>query len=103
MNLKNGEFYLNASGEIIKIVDIKIKDLNRTFYDSNSNSYSENGKFYPDNKLESSIDLIAHIPKELHKMICELVNNYHTNNEVKVSAYFNSLWQHHSNTYKDEI
>lgn len=26
MNLKNGEFYLSASGEIIKIVDIEIKE-----------------------------------------------------------------------------
>lgn len=83
MKLEVGEFYLNANGEIIKIVEIHINNSNTEFYDSNSNSYSENGKFYIESIVESCIDLIAHIPKELHHSICELINDYHTNNYVK--------------------
>lgn len=98
MKLEVGEFYLSASGEIVKIV-CECTFIS-VFYDYEDNEYKNNGEYITKNKDR---DLIAHIPKELHKMICELVNNYHTNNEVKVFAYFNSLWQHNCNTYKDEI
>lgn len=83
MKLEVGEFYLNANGEIIKIVEIHINNSNTEFYDSNSNSYSENGKFYIESIVESCIDLIAHIPKELHFDIIKTIKAYHSDNSIK--------------------
>lgn len=76
LKIEVGEFYLSASGEVIEII-IKRSDM---FEDVYSNYFYEDGICYGDIR---DFDLIAHIPKELHYRICELINDYHTSNEVK--------------------
>jgi len=76
MKLEVGEFYLSASGEVIEII---YKEDNM-FEDVYLNSFFEDGICNGDIR---DFDLIAHIPKQLHHSICELINDYHTNNYVK--------------------
>jgi len=72
MKLEVGEFYLSAGGEI---VEINFFNKFSMFEDINCNTYLENGKCNGDCR---EFDLIAHIPKELHYKICDLINDYHT-------------------------
>lgn len=77
MKLEVGEFYLTEDGRIIKIDENKQKDL---FLDSDDYFYNEIGV---NDFINTNRNLIAHIPKELHHSICELINDYHTNNYIK--------------------
>lgn len=73
MKLQVGEFYLSAGGEIVKIA----APYNKTLFEDNSGRvYSKNG-IYLETSYSDDEDLIAHIPKELHYKICDLINDYH--------------------------
>lgn len=75
MQLEAGEFYLSAGGNIYEIDYIS----NNCCYTRDSGiEYFLNGKFWNDDS-ESSLDLIAHIPKELHWSIINQINSYHRN------------------------
>lgn len=78
MKLEVGEVYLNAAGNIVKI-DSYIKGV-YPFKTKNNYSYKANGR-YNDNKTE--LDLIAHIPKELHYEICRTIKVYYTDEKAK--------------------
>lgn len=77
MKLKVGEFYLTEDGRIIKITENKQKDL---FLDSDDYFYNEIGV---NDIINTNRNLIAHIPKELHYRICDMVNTYHTDEKAK--------------------
>ncbi|MGL5752144.1 MAG: hypothetical protein ACRCXT_16545 [Paraclostridium sp.] len=77
LKLESGEFYLTEDGRITKIVEKQEKDL---YLDSDDYFYNDIGV---NDIANTNRNLIAHIPKELHYRICELINDYHTNNEVK--------------------
>lgn len=77
MKIEVGKHYLNASGEIVKIID---KESNY-YKDSNSRFYYNNG-FY-DYHIETKQDLIAEIPKVLHYEILRLINNYYTKDKFR--------------------
>ena len=76
MKLEVGEFYLSASGEIIKIDWFNTE----TFEDNSSNTYFENGKCDGDCR---EFDLIAEIPKELHQYLIQTIKDYHTDSDFK--------------------
>lgn len=78
MKLEVGEFYLSASGEIVNI-NGKDGDM---FLDTNSNGYFLNGNVRPKDKI-SVYDLIAHIPKALHFRLCEIIEDYYIDGDVK--------------------
>lgn len=78
MKLEIGEFYLSASGEIVNI-NGKGGDM---FLDTNSNGYFLNGNVRPKDKI-SVYDLIAHIPKALHFRLCEIIEDYYIDGDVK--------------------
>lgn len=86
VELQVGEFYLSASGEIVKICSIGIEVINykntKVFYDIGDNYYEYGGTCVGNIR---EFDLIAHIPKELHYMITKLINNYHTKENYKKS------------------
>lgn len=86
LKLEVGEFYLSASGEIFKIDSYQKGQY--PFKTKNNYSYKQNGRY---NQNSTELDLIAHIPKELHYRICEIVKEYHTNIEVK--EFVNSIYQ----------
>lgn len=89
MNLKIevGHYYLNANGEIVKIIDghdsihFLIKDF--YYYDISDNSYFENGKCSGDCR---EFDLIAEIPKELNQYLIQTIKDYHTDLDFKNSV-----------------
>ena len=78
MNLEVNEYYLNASGEIVKIIEFNRVD---RLYFSENNSYFEDGLYYSDEKHRK--DLIAEVPKELHWWILYNIKNFHTNRNVR--------------------
>ena len=78
LKLEVGKFYLSASGEIIKINGSN-KNLN-TFLDINDNEYEVNGICVGDMRL---FDLIAYIPKQLHFRLCEIIEDYYIDIDVK--------------------
>lgn len=78
MKLESGKHYLNASGEIVKIIIKDDENVIYKFKDGNQLCYLENGRFLCD-KEESGFDLIAEIPTELHWSIIQQVLNYHKN------------------------
>ena len=78
MKLEVGEFYLSASGEVFKIDSYQKGQY--SFKTKNNYSYKQNGR-YNDNKTE--LDLIAHIPKELHFRLCEIIEDYYIDIDVK--------------------
>lgn len=90
MELKVGEFYLTEDGRIIKIAE-KCDDNN--YLDGDDYYYNKSGI---NDITDTKRNIIAYIPKELHYKIYELINDYHTNDEVKVfidSNYENkSCW-----------
>lgn len=86
MKLEVGEFYLSAYGEIVNI-NGKDKDI---FLDTNSNGYFLNGHVRPKDKI-SVYDLIAHIPKELHYKIIDIIKDYYTIPLIRYSI--NNLYE----------
>ena len=83
MKLEVGEYYLSAGGEIIEISYFNTE----TFEDINENYYKEDGVIYGDCR---EFDLIAHIPKELHKHILNEINSYYTDKDFK--EVVDSVW-----------
>ena len=92
MKLEVGEFYLSASGNITKIVDYIDNEDKEDEYNYLANDdewYRYDGIYGAE---ISNRDLIAHIPKELHYRICDMINNYHTDEKAKFhidNAYIN--------------
>lgn len=84
MKLEVGEYYLSAGGEI---VEINFLNKYNMFEDINCNSYFENGQCDGD---AMQFDLIAHIPKELHKHILNEINSYYTDKDFK--EVVDSVW-----------
>lgn len=77
MKLEVGEFYLTEDGRIIKITENKQKDL---FLDSDDYFYNEIGV---NDIINTNRNLIAHIPKQLHFRLCEIIEDYYTDIDVK--------------------
>jgi len=71
MKLEVGEFYLSASGEVVKITGCGKGELE----DTNFNKYNLQGIYI---KGYRSNDLIAHIPKGLHYKIIDIIKDYYT-------------------------
>ena len=83
MNLKVGEYYLSAGGEIIEINYFNTE----TFEDINENLYFENGECDGDAR---EFDLIAHIPKSLHLHILNEINSFYTDKDFMETV--KSVW-----------
>lgn len=79
MKLEVNEYYLNSSGEIVKI---EIYDSFHYWRDSNCNSYSYKGEYLGVHR--GQYDLIAHIPKTLHYDLLKRIEAYHTNDSYKI-------------------
>lgn len=83
MKLQVGEFYLSANGNITKIIECTDCDELQDEYNYKSNDdewYRYDGNY---GENSSQKDLIAHIPKELHYRICDMIKNYHTDEKAK--------------------
>lgn len=85
MKLEVGEYYLSAGGGIIKIVHYDKYGFR--FEDENVNYYKEDGVIYGDCR---EFDLIAHIPKQLHKHILNEINSYYTDKDFMETV--KSVW-----------
>ena len=72
MKLEVGKHYLTEDGKIIKIVEKQEKDL---FLDSDDYFYNEIGV---NDIINTSRNLIAEIPKELHQHLIQIIKDYHT-------------------------
>lgn len=79
MKLEVGNFYLNASGEIVQITHMVFYD----YCDTNDNGYFDDGTTYVEPQTN---DLIAEIPKELHQHLIQTIKDYHTNSEFKANV-----------------
>ena len=73
MKIEVGKFYMCANGEIITIINSSISSDGWLWAD-NGRSYYINGRCAKDE--ESEYDLIAEIPKELHRHLIKEVMNY---------------------------
>lgn len=86
MKLEVGEYYLSGSGAMVKIDHFN--QIRCRYYDNFDNEYETNGKYLianPHNK-----DLIAHIPKELHKHILNEINSYYSDKDFMKTV--KSVW-----------
>ena len=79
MKLEEGKYYLTEDGKIIKIVEKQEKDL---FLDSDDYFYNEIGV---NDIINTSRNLIAEIPKELHQYIIQTIKDYHTESDFKAT------------------
>lgn len=86
MKLENGQYYLAANGEIIKTVSESL--MSGCFHTTDGKAYCLDGKYRDD--INSDIDLIAHIPKQLHKHILNEINSYYTDKDFK--EVVDSVW-----------
>ena len=78
MKLEVGEFYLSANGNITKIVECADCEELQDEYNYKSNDdewYRYDGNYGENN---SQKDLIAHIPKQLHYKIMDIIKDYYT-------------------------
>lgn len=80
MKLEVGKFYLTEDGKIIKIVEKQEKDL---FLDSDDYFYNEIGV---NNIIDTSRNLIAEVPKELHQHLIQTIKDYHTDLDFKATV-----------------
>ena len=80
MKLEVGKFYLTEDGKIIKIVEKKEKDL---FLDSDDYFYNEIGV---NDIINTSRNLIAEVPKELHQYLIQTIKDYHTDLDFKATV-----------------
>jgi len=75
-------FYLQATGQIIKIVEIDAEDRREdNRYDSEDRAYFPDGRYYLNEPDER--DLIAYIPSALHFEILRIIEAYHTQDSFK--------------------
>lgn len=88
MKLEVGEFYLTEDGRIIKIYENKQKDL---FLDSDDYFYNEIGV---NDIINTNRNLIAHIPKQLHYKIMDIIKDYYTIPMIRDSI--NNLYEKRS-------
>ena len=73
MKLQVNSYYLNAGGEIIKIVNKDDEECIYPYYDSNR-SYTSDGKYK--RTIETEYDLLLEIPKDKYKAFIEgLIND----------------------------
>ena len=79
MKLEAEKFYLTEDGKIIKIVEKQEKDL---FLDSDDYFYNEIGV---NDITNTSRNLIAEIPKELHQYLIQTIKDYHTDLDFKAT------------------
>lgn len=91
MKLEAGEYYLSANGEIIKIKDMFYK----RYVSSSGIQYLQNGKYIHNTistigRQNLSLDLIAHIPKELHLHILNEINSFYTDKDFMETV--KSVW-----------
>lgn len=77
MKLEVGEFYLSASGEILELESFLRDGL---FIDTSGQKYDIDGVAVD---MLTNYDLIAHIPKQLHFRLCEIIEDYYTDIDVK--------------------
>ena len=80
MKLEVGKFYLTEDGKIIKIVEKQEKDL---FLDSDDYFYNEIGV---NDIIDTSRNLIAEIPEELHQYLIQTIKDYHTDLDFKATV-----------------
>ena len=80
MKLEVGKFYLTEDGKIIKIVEKQEKDL---FLDSDVYFYNEIGV---NDIIDTSRNLIAEVPKELHQYLIQTIKDYHTDLDFKATV-----------------
>ena len=80
MKLEVGKFYLTEDGKIIKIVEKQEKDL---FLDSDDYFYNEIGV---NDIINTSRNLIAEVPKELHQYLIQTIKDYHTDLDFKATV-----------------
>ena len=83
MKLEVGEFYLSANGNITKIIECTDCEELQDEYNYKSNDdewYRYDGNYGENN---SGKDLIAHIPKQLHFRLCEIIEDYYIDGDVK--------------------
>lgn len=80
MKLEVGKFYLTEDGKIIKIVEKQEKDL---FLDSDDYFYNEIGV---NDIIDTSRNLIAEVPKELHQHLIQTIKDYHTDLDFKATV-----------------
>lgn len=76
LSLEGDKIYLTSLGEITKILH-KTGNLYKC---SNGTEYNISGH---DVRDDSSKDIIAEVPKELHFEMLRVINEYHTNKEFK--------------------
>ena len=80
MKLEVEKFYLTEDGKIIKIVEKQEKDL---YLDSDDYFYNEIGV---NDIIDTSRNLIAEIPKELHQYLIQTIKDYHTDSDFKATV-----------------
>ena len=80
MKLEVGKHYLTEDGKIIKIVEKQEKDL---FLDSDDYFYNEIGV---NDIINTSRNLIAEVPKELHQYLIQTIKDYHTDLDFKATV-----------------
>jgi hypothetical protein len=76
MKIEVNEFYLNAIGEFVQIVE----EYENSFRDANLIYYSKKGLVTGDNR---EFDLISHIPKELHYELIRRIQMYYKKDNYK--------------------
>lgn len=84
MKLEVGEYYLTEDARIISIVKEYSKD---NYLDKDDYFYSEQGL---NDILNTKRNIIAHIPKQLHKHILNEINSYYTDKDFK--EVVDSVW-----------
>ena len=88
MKLEVGEYYLSAGGEIVQIQLINKKESMYPYQSISGSMYMQDGRYFEDEQNEQ--DLIAHIPKKLHKHILNEINSYYTYKDFK--EVVDSVW-----------
>lgn len=88
MKLEVGEYYLSAAGEIVQIQLINKKESMFPYQSISGSIYMQNGSYFEDEENEQ--DLIAHIPKQLHKHILNEINSYHT--DIDFRKVVDNVW-----------
>lgn len=88
MKLEVGEYYLSAGGEIVNIQLINKKESMFPYQAISGSIYMQDGSYFEDE--EDKQDLIAHMPKQLHKHILNEINSYYTDKDFK--EVVDSVW-----------
>ena len=90
-DFKAGEYYLNARGEVIKVIGVNSKD-DEYPVETKYKYHTETGRVYSDG--EHPQDLIAHIPAPVMFEFLRIIEAYHQNDSFKTileNCYANHL------------